>query len=213
MKKRIVSGILALALLGSIAVCADTSYTDINQDDYLLYDGVMYATHKGIINGIGNNLFNPQGILTTAEAIKLSACIHASFHNVDDLKPYTDSAHWADAYYDYAISNNIIKEGDFSKADFDNPIIRKDLFYIFANTLPEEEYPEMNYVENAPEQPSTDYIKKLFCAGIVIGDGHSFAENETITRADSAIMVFRMTVHTRRRPAFDEYIQEAVDNK
>ncbi len=201
MKKKVINFIVAMALLGNITVYADLTFTDVNKNDWY-YDSVMYASEKGIINGIGNNQFNPQGILTVAEAIKLSASIHANYNNYEGLKPSTASTHWAEPYYDYAVANGIIKETDFSKVDFDNAITRDRMFYIFANTLPDTEYPEINEVQNAPETPSKEYVKKLFCAGIVIGNEKGFEEDKNITRAESAEIVLRMTAHSRRRLVF-----------
>ena len=201
MKKKVINFIVVLTLLANITVYAEMSFTDVNKNDWY-YDSVMYASEKGIINGIGNNQFNPQGILTVAEAIKLSASIHANYNNYEDLKPSTASTHWAEPYYDYAVTNGIIKETDFSKADFDNAITRNRMFYIFANTLPDKEYPEINEVQNAPEQPSNEYTRKLFCAGIVIGNEKGFEEDKNITRAETAEIVLRMTAHSKRRLVF-----------
>ena len=155
MKKRFLCFVLALVLFGSVPVYADVTFTDVQESDYF-YISVLVASDKGIINGVGNNQFNPYGILTVAEAIKLSACIHANYHNAD-ITTDADSVHWADGYYNYAVENGIIKESDFAKADFDNAITRDRLFYIFANTLPDSEYIEINDIEVAPEKPSTDY--------------------------------------------------------
>ncbi len=201
MKKKVINFIVAMALLGNITVYADMSFTDVNKNDWY-YDSVMYASEKGIINGVGNNQFNPQGILTVAEAIKLSASIHANYNNYEDLKPSTASTHWAEPYYDYVVTNGIIKETDFIIADFDKAITRDRMFYIFANTLPDTEYPEINEVQNAPEQPSNEYTRKLFCAGIVIGNEKGFEEDKNITRAESAEIVLRMTAHSKRRLVF-----------
>lgn len=197
MKKKIVSLLLALALLGSLPVYADTEFTDVRESDWF-YVSVMVASEKGIINGVGNGEFKPYDTLTVAEAIKLSACIHANYHSVE-ITPDADSAHWADGYYNYVVENGIIKDEDFSKADFDISIIRDRVFYLFANALPESEYPEINDVELAPEQPTTDYLKKLFCAGIVIGNEQGFEPEKNITRAECAEMILRLTAHTRRR--------------
>lgn len=201
MKKKVINFIVAMALLGNITVYADMSFTDVNKNDWY-YDSVMYASEKGIINGVGNNQFNPQGILTVAEAIKLSASIHANYNNYEGLKPSTASTHWAEPYYDYAVTNGIIKETDFSKYDFDKAITRARMFYIFANTLPDKEYPEINEVQNAPEQPSNEHTRKLFCAGIVIGNEKGFEEVKNITRAETAEIVLRMTAHSKRRLVF-----------
>ena len=202
MKKKIVSLLLALALLGSLPVYADTEFTDVQESDWF-YMSVSFAYSKGIINGVGNGEFKPYDTLTVAEAIKLSACIHANYHSVE-ITPDADSSHWADGYYNYAVENGIIKDEDFSKADFDIPIIRDKVFYLFANALPESEYPEINDIDVAPEKPSTDYLTKLFCAGIVIGNEQGFESEKNITRAECAEMILRLTAHTRRRLVFEE---------
>lgn len=197
MKKKIVSIVLSLLLLGNLTAFADVNYTDVKESDYF-YVEVLFATGKGIINGIGNNEFNPQGILTVAQAIKISACINANFYE-KDIEPYDNSSHWADAYYDYAVENGIIKETDFNKTDFDKPITRDRLFYIFANTLPESEYIAINETELAPEKDMADYIEKLFCAGIVVGNENGFELEKNITRADCTILISRMCAYSRRQ--------------
>ena len=197
MKKRLLGFVLALVLFGSVPVYADAPFTDVQESDYF-YVSVMVASEKGIIDGVGNGEFKPYDTLTVAEAIKLSACVHAKYYNAK-ITPDVDSVHWVDSYYNYAVENGIIKESDFVKADFDKAITRDRLFYIFANTLPDSEYPEINEIELAPEHPTTNYLKKLFCAGIVVGNEQGFEEEKNITRADSAEMVLRMTAHTRRR--------------
>ena len=202
MKKRFLGLVLALVLFGSVPVYADTPFTDVQESDYF-YVSVMVAFDKGIINGVGNGEFKPYGILTVAEAIKLSACIYANYYDVD-ITPDADSVHWADGYYNYAVENGIIKESDFARVDFDKAITRDRLFYIFANTLPDSEYIEINDISLAPEQVSSDYLKKLFCAGIVVGNEQGFESEKNITRADSVEMVLRMTAHSRRRIVFEE---------
>lgn len=205
MKKKIVSVILSLLLLGNLTVFADTNFTDIKESDYF-YTNVLFAAESGIINGIGNNQFNPQGILTVAQAIKISACINANFYEKD--MPYDGGTHWADSYYDYALENGIIKETDFAKADFDNTITRDRLFYIFSNTLPESEYIQINEKEKAPEKSMADYIEKLFCAGIVMGNENGFELENNITRADTTILISRMCAYSRRQIVLEPVSEE-----
>lgn len=197
MKKKIVSVILSLLLLGNLTAFADSTYTDVKESDYF-FTNVEFATGNGIINGIGNNQFNPQGILTVAQAIKISACINANFYE-KEIQPYDTSSHWADTYYDYAVENGIVKETDFAKVDFDNAITRDRLFYIFANTLPDSEYIVINDKENAPQKDMSDYIEKLFCAGIVVGNENGFELEKNITRADCSILISRMCAYSRRQ--------------
>ncbi len=199
MKKIITSLVIAIMLISSLSVSASTytTFTDVNESDYF-YVEVEVASERGFINGIGNNQFDPYSDLTIAQAIKLSACINAVFYE-NDIKPYDNMEHWADAYYDYAVQNGIIEENDFSRADFDNAITRDRLFYIFANTLPDSEYIVINETELASEKPEADYVEKLFCAGIIIENENGFELENTITRADSSIVVSRLTTYSRRQ--------------
>ena len=194
MKKFLISILIGVMLVSSVSA---TEYADVKEADHF-YDEVLFASDKGIINGIGNNLYNPQGILTVAEGIKISACINASFYG-KEIIPYDNSTHWADAYYDYALENGIIKKTDFVKADFDTAITRDRLFYIFANTLPDSEYIAINEAELAPEKTMSDYVEKLFCAGIVIGSENGFELDNNIIRADSVILISRMCAYSRRQ--------------
>ena len=197
--QKLISLFLSILMILSIVpttVFADTTYTDVKESDYF-FTNVEFATGKGIINGIGNNQFDPQGILTVAQAIKISACINANFFEKD--MPYDGGTHWAESFYTYALENGIIKETDFAKTDFDKPITRDRLFYIFANTLPESEYIAINETELAPEKDMADYIEKLFCAGIVVGNENGFELENNIIRADTSILISRMCAYSRRQ--------------
>ncbi len=204
MKKRMVCIVLLLLMSVNLTAFADVNYTDVKESDYF-YTNVLFATEKGIINGIGNGEFNPQGTLTVAQAIKISACINANFYEKD--MPYDGGTHWADSYYYYAVENGIIKETDFAKADFDKPITRDKLFYIFANTLPDSEYIAINEKELAPEKDMPDYVGKLFCAGIVVGNENGFELEKNITRADTTILISRMCAYSRRQMVLEPMAQ------
>lgn len=198
--KRLLSLFLVFMMILSVfpmhVFGAVTTYIDVKESDYF-FTNVEFATGKGIINGIGNNLFDPQGILTVAQAIKISACINANFFEKD--MPYDGGTHWVESFYTYALENGIIKETDFAKIDFDKPITRDRLFYIFANTLPDSEYIAINETELAPEKDMADYIEKLFCAGIVVGNENGFELEKNITRADTTILISRMCAYSRRQ--------------
>lgn len=199
MKKRIVSIILLLLLTANMTAFAQTSYTDVKESDYF-YVEVLFTTGKGIINGTDDNKFKPYDTLTVAECIKISACIHANYYK-KDITPHENPSHWADCYYDYAIENGIIKEYEFLKSDFDNAIMRDRLFYIFANILPDSEYIGINEAKYAPQKPMSDYVEKLFCAGIITGTENGFELENNITRADTVILISRMCAYSRRRIA------------
>ena len=153
-KKGIVTIILLLMLSLNLTAFAYEDYSDVAEKDYF-FVSVGFATEKGILNGVGNGRFSPWDNLTVAEAIKISACIHANFHE-KDIHPLAGSNHWADVYHDYAVENGIIDETDFSNADFDNTVTRDRLFFILANTLPDSEYIAINETELAPQKFAPD---------------------------------------------------------
>ena len=95
--------------------------------------------------------------------------------------------------------NQVKLELTIAKADFDNAITRDKLFYIFANTLPDSEYIAINETELAPEKDMSNYIEKLFCAGIVVGNENGFELEKNITRADTTILISRMCAYSRRQ--------------
>lgn len=195
MKKRIVSIILLLLLLSCTTVFADISYKDVNENDYF-YVSVLFASEKGIIHGDGNGQFNPEKMLTVAEAVKIAACINASFYG-KDIKPYENQVHWADCYYDYALENGIISESDFAKADFDTEVTRDVLFRIFAHSLPESEYVAINSKEDLLMADIADYTEKLLLAGIITAK--EIEPDKNILRSDSVILISRMMAYSRRQ--------------
>ena len=194
--KKIIAIVLSLLLLGNITVFANETYTDVKEKDYF-YIAVEVATYRGFINGMGNNEFSPYTNLTLGQALKLSACINADFYEKDIS--YDSATHWADSYYYYALENGIIKETDFAKSDLDKDITKDRLYYIFANTLPDSEYIVINEKETAPEKSMTDYLEKLFLAGIVVGNENGFELDKPISRAESAMVVSSLTTYTRRQ--------------
>lgn len=159
---------------------------------------VKRAFRMKIMAGMGNGTFAPQGELTVAQAIKM-ACVVRSISSGGD-GAFTQGTPWYQVYVDYAKEHSIIDE---SFTDYNKPATRAEVAYIFAHALSTEAYPEINACDSLPDVKEgdiyTESIFVLYRAGILTGyeDG-SFHPNESITRAEAAAVVTRLTDITER---------------
>ena len=105
---------LVLALVMSMSLFAVAGATDFSDDADIDYqEAVEVMTALEIIDGVGNNTFNPDGNVTRAQMAKMITII--CLGNVDPsafLGTTTDltdiNGHWAEAYIKYCYSQGII---------------------------------------------------------------------------------------------------------
>ena len=105
---------LALALVMSMSLMAVANASDFSDDADIEYqEAVEVMTALEVIDGVGNNTFNPKGNVTRAQMAKMITIV--SLGNVDaaaftgtvtDLKDI--DGHWAEAFIKYCYSQGII---------------------------------------------------------------------------------------------------------
>lgn len=138
MKKRILSLLLALALLCALLPAAGVSaagFTDVDKHSWY-YEGVSYAVTNELMNGVGNGKFNPEGNMTRAMLVTVlwrytgSPWFPASpFRDVPSGQWYTDAVSWASA-------NEIVSGVSPDKFDPNGNITREQMaaiLYRYAN--------------------------------------------------------------------------------
>lgn len=106
MKKRILSLLLALALVSALLPVTGASaagFTDVNEHAWY-YEGVNYAVTNGLMNGVGNNRFDPNGNMTRAMLVTVlwrytgsPAASVNPFRDVPSDTWYTGAICWAAA--------------------------------------------------------------------------------------------------------------------
>lgn len=86
------------------------SFTDVSSSHWAKEYILTLAT-KGIVNGIGNNKFNPSGTITMGEVL---AIIDRSFTLEDKgvSYPYTLQAHWSNENFTDLVSKKIVLSAD-----------------------------------------------------------------------------------------------------
>ncbi|MCL2342285.1 MAG: S-layer homology domain-containing protein [Firmicutes bacterium] len=210
MKKslKLLSVLLALALLLAMPAYAsglgnfvdrrpytDGQFTDVRSDDWFA-PYVAKAYRLGIIDGMTDSTFVPQGNLTYAEAVKLAAVLNEIYY--DGSVTLSNGADvWYSTYAMRCLEMGVIAT-DFP--DYNANISRSDFAAIFAACLPPDALAPVNPVASAsipdvnPGDANADAILLLYRAGVLTGvdDAHSFHPASDITRAEVCAIVARM---------------------
>lgn len=167
------------------------------------------ACELGIMNGMGDSKFLPDGNLKICEAIKMAAVIH-SIYEGDNVSFDAAKEPWYNDYVGYAISNGIIGTNEYAK--YETYATRSETAHIFAKALPAEAYLAINAVEGIRDvwtsrkisvSGAAEYadILLLYRAGVLTGDAgtHAFRPYDTITRAETAAIITRVALLSERQ--------------
>ena len=189
MKKRFLAAALALAMLLMMvpsAFAASDGFDDVS--GHWAEDAINRWSGYGVVNGVGDNQFAPNGTLTRAQAAQV-------FANLLDLEVQADISRYTDvpegSWYHNAIAQcvaaGILTGTGGATMDPQSPVTREELFVMFARAL------------NIRPQSSSDvtfgdsgevsgwaqgYINALADRGFVSGvGGGMLAPGEAINRA------------------------------
>lgn len=101
-----------LFLSGKMSLSLDSpiTFTDVSSD-YWARDYIYSLASRGIVKGIGNNLFNPYGTITISE---VATMIDNSFtiYGSSSSYPYNLDNHWSNEYFVSLVAKGIIKNTD-----------------------------------------------------------------------------------------------------
>ena len=178
-------------------------FKDVDESAWY-YKDVNESVKLGLMNG-DNGFFRPSDNLTVGQAMKLVAVIHAGYHNNMNRIPIpATTGHWAINYYSYVANYGIAPDWQFSIDELERTITRGEMAMLFANALPESEFKKINDFKNAPEQLNNADIKRLYEAGILIGDDSGFKSSSYITRAETSAIVNRLKNSQNRVKTYEK---------
>ncbi|HAL63663.1 MAG TPA: hypothetical protein DCO93_04370 [Clostridiales bacterium] len=225
MKKLLVIALLCVISIsgsGIENVCAESEYikgfkktdtytggkfADVGEEWYA--DSVKGAYETGLMKGVNENAFNPNGQLSNAEAVTIAARIHKIYNTGKD--DFAQSTPWYQTYLDYAVENGIC-DNSFNP---DDKATRAFFVGVFANAIDSSVLTEKNDIKDGSLIDVNgwyqDAVYKMYRAGILSGNDKygTFAPNSNITRAEvSAVAVravkpsSRVTVSIAERPTY-----------
>ena len=190
------------SLLSAIRSSVDqTSYfTDVPSGAWYA-DSAEAARRLGLMQGTGGRLFTPHGTVTWAQAVSISARMHAIYHTGSDSLPQGQP--WYQAYADYALKNGILST-PLTASQAGRAITRAEFAQLLASTLPAEALKAVNQVDALPDVSSSDPWSKsvllLYRAGVFAGRDQqgTFLPRATLSRAECAVLIVRMLEPERR---------------
>ena len=195
------------------------NFSDVSQKEwYALWVDVAY--NVGLVSGVGNNRFNPNGTITVAEALQLAATIESRYRDDSFHKTAQTGPNWYTGAVNYCIASSIIQPGQFSQSDYTRPITRLEMAQVFAATSPVKNMPTLNNASRVrssiPDIKSgstgAESVYALYEKGILSGvDGNlTFNSKGTMTRAEAAALAARIARAEQRITLWGSYDSDAL---
>ena len=176
-------------------------FSDVAENDWFA-QGVQSVFELSLMNGKSHTAFAPEQTVKLSEAISMAAKTRDIYNGGDGTLPEVTSENWYDSAVNYALSNGIIRAGDF--ADYSAEATRAQLAYIFSGAVPGEPLAPINAVDTVTDigarTPYAENILALYRAGIVSGSDASgaYRPDQSITRGEAAIILSRIASPSRR---------------
>ena len=211
-RKQYCSQSLIVASDGSLVWYNDGGYLYCYENSAGIFDdtknhwareNVAYMARRKIVNGVGNNMFDPEGTITRAQFAQILA--NMSGEDFSDLKTdaFSDvGTQWFAPAVAWAVKNEIVDTD--SKTYMPNePINREDMalmLYRYATKVAKSELPAVN--EAVQFTDAKDISSKAYEAvslmqrsgiinGIAEGNEMSFAPKNEANRAQASAMIAR----------------------
>ena len=227
MKKRFLALLAALSLLATL-LCTPafaeqssrmdnfkvkkntyTGFTDVPEDAWCAA-AVKSCYEAGLMQGTSAATFNPKGNLSTAAALVMACRVRMIYGGGDPTildHRYPDKP-WYWAAYEYAMSFGILDKETMGLFAFDKPVTRRQMAYLFARAINEDELPAINTIDRIPDVERTDVDKDfsreiylLYQAGVLTGSDlyGTFHPDDTITRQAACAIIARIAFPEQRQ--------------
>lgn len=171
--------------------CTTPVFSDVQPGQWF-YNDVQTAYSKKLVNGIGDNKYDPYGKVSLAQVITVAARIHSEKNGVEfDFDKQSNV--WYSNYAAYAVAANIIKADDF--ADYEKAATRAQTAYILSNALELDanEQPEKAISDVDADTEYSESIFAMYAKGFLKGDADgNFRPNDSLNRAELAAIIVRI---------------------
>lgn len=174
-------------------------FQDVLDTDWF-FGEVMEAYDLGLVSGIGDDCFDPLGMLTRSQMVKMLA----NFHGVGDMDdhvqtPFADvgPGAWYAAEVAWAAENGYVLGCDDGLFHPDDPITREQMCTILARYLKAQGYTVADQATDFPDDGQISSFARVgvyFCSELGIINGNSagwFVPQEGATRCQAAAVMLR----------------------
>jgi len=166
---------------------------------------------KGIIKGVGENLFAPAKSVTKIEALAMIIRVMGWEEDADVLTDLISKGKkedklknkiqdWGKGYVELALDKGLIDEIDLLQENFTTPAIRQEVAKYIIRALGKEDEAQKYMTEklrfkdaSAVQIGAVGYVYLIDKLGIMMGDtSNSFQPNKPVTRAEMAALTERL---------------------
>lgn len=200
---------LSVALVGTVSASAallpnftaNTGYpefTDV-KDGQWYTQNVRTACSYGLMNGIGEGLFDPAGTVTVAQVVTIAARLSSTYY-ADGAQFPADEV-WYRPYAEYAIARGWVP----ADTRFELPCSRAAFAAILSSAVEKSEFAAVNSVDALPDVSWSDWfgdsVFLLYRAGVLSGNDAfgTFSPYSNITRAETAAILSRIVDSSQRK--------------
>ena len=178
---------------------SNSVFTDVEPDAWYA-ESVVTVYEYGLMNGIGDGIFDPSGAVTMTQAIAMAARLHRIYNTGKD--DFLQGRAWYDTYVRYSLENGIIS----TRFGCKKAATRAQFADTFSRALPSSELKQINNVEDDSipgvwiSDQYAEGIYLLYRAGVITGSDSrgTFNPDSGITRAEAAAILARMLEPERR---------------
>ena len=193
-------------IIGAIAAKPTPQFPFVDVSVNSWYYGEVYsAWENGLLDGMDGIHFAPEGTLTVAQAIKLSATLH-QLVNDGEVSLTNGTGFWYSTYVQYAVEQGILEKSylNLTHAQMNAAVTREEFVHILYGAL--NSYAEFNAIadNSIPDVKSgAAYAKEIYSfyrAGILVGSDAqgTFRPISSIKRCEVAAILVRMFDDTAR---------------
>ncbi len=165
-------------------------------------DNINYAAARNLFNGVGEEIFDPNGKMTRAMFVTVLGRMTGVDQSEFTTSGFTDvpTGQWYSAYVEWAAKNGIVNGYGNDKFGPDDPVTREQMCAIINRYIDKYGYrisevtPKQNFNDDSK---ISEYAKQAvyYCQtrGLIIGkDGGNFAPQDPSTRAEVATFMMRL---------------------
>ena len=211
MKKRILTMLLALALLAALVTpaLAESSYTDVDQDDWFS-DSVEFCLNSGLMDGVGEGLFDPDTSVTRAMAVTVLWRLMGQ-PGVERESAFTDlTAEWYRPAVQWAALIGLAEGYEDGRFGPDDILTREQVAAFFWRMAGR---PQTESAEIADAAVVSDYaqlpVRWTVSGGLLeLDENGNFEPQAALSRAWLAELLYRFSLYTATQPLVVNELEE-----
>lgn len=177
---------------------ASYRFSDIENVSWAI-EAIEYLAEKGIVNGVGENKFDPNGELTREQFAKIIVGAYNCYdENAECIFSDVPKGSWAEKYIASAFDAGLMNGTSETEFGFGKKVMRQDaalVLYRFSELIGVEMTGAELGFDDTTEigEYAYDAVSAMYGTGIINGmDNNTFAPKNTTTRAQACKMLYEV---------------------